>query len=212
VPQVPRIWGPWKPPPAWTGSPLQIISPRRCTMIQEVFLQIIVRQVLFAPLFTWKLPKEAKTSRNSLSWTILRGTSLLSGFYSATAPVNSRKQGTCLQDRVGGVRNQGREPAHHYGRIIMSHEKLCPVHRGFIAMSGRWAQLWEVRNEGGAGTGRPCLAKNSIQAGCPRSLAFGDLGDHEPRPRVSQVWIVRLGIVNVRTSSGIVPHPRVVFA
>jgi hypothetical protein len=33
----------------------------------------------------------------------------------------------------------GRWPAHQPRRITMSHEKLCPVHRGLIAMSGRVA-------------------------------------------------------------------------
>jgi len=37
---------------------------------------------------------------------------------------------------------QGRWPAHQPGKITMSHEKLCPVHRGFIAMSGRVPQAW----------------------------------------------------------------------
>ena len=35
----------------------------------------------------------------------------------------------------------GRLPAHQTQRIILSHEKLCPVHRGFFAMSGRNAGL-----------------------------------------------------------------------
>jgi hypothetical protein len=46
-------------------------------MIPEVFLQITVRHVLFLPLFSRKLPAEAETARNSLSWTILQGTPLL---------------------------------------------------------------------------------------------------------------------------------------
>jgi hypothetical protein len=33
-------------------------------------------------------PAEAETSRNSLSWTILQGTSLFSGFYSGPLPVS----------------------------------------------------------------------------------------------------------------------------
>jgi hypothetical protein len=35
----------------------------------------------------------------------------------------------------------GRWPAHQSRRITMSYEKLCPVHRSFIAMSGRAAQV-----------------------------------------------------------------------
>ena len=60
--------------------------------------------LLFAPPFSRKPPKEAETPRNSLSWTILQGTSLFSRFYGATLPVNSRKQGICLQNRGGGTR------------------------------------------------------------------------------------------------------------
>ena len=48
-------------------SGLQIITLLRRTMIPEVFLQIIVRHVLFAPPFSRKRPTEAETSRNSLS-------------------------------------------------------------------------------------------------------------------------------------------------
>jgi hypothetical protein len=87
---------------AWTASPLQIISLLRRTMISEVFLQIIVRHLLFAPLFSRKRLGEAETARNSLSWNILQGTSLFSRFYSATLPVSSRKQVICIQNRGGG--------------------------------------------------------------------------------------------------------------
>jgi hypothetical protein len=45
-------------------------------MIPEVFLQIIVRHVLSAPLSSRKPQTEAETARNSLSWTILQGTPL----------------------------------------------------------------------------------------------------------------------------------------
>jgi hypothetical protein len=58
-------------------------------MISEVFLQIIVRHLLFAPLFSWKLPEEAEAARNSLSRNILQGTSLFSIFCSATLSVTS---------------------------------------------------------------------------------------------------------------------------
>jgi hypothetical protein len=44
---------------------------------------------------------------------------------------------------------QGRWPAHRPRRIAMSREKLCPVHRSLIAMSGRVAQVRGIRNEGG---------------------------------------------------------------
>jgi hypothetical protein len=44
-------------------------------MIPEVFSPI-VPSVFFAPPVSRKLPKEAKTARNSLSWTILQGTPL----------------------------------------------------------------------------------------------------------------------------------------
>ncbi len=44
-----------------------------------------------------------KCSRNSFTWTILQGTSLLSRFYSATPPVTPRKQGICVQNRGGGT-------------------------------------------------------------------------------------------------------------
>ena len=86
-----------------TAGALQIISPLRRIMIPEVFLQVTVRRVLFAPSFSRKLPEEAETPRNSLSWRILQGTSLFSRFYSATLPVTLRKQGICLQNRGGGV-------------------------------------------------------------------------------------------------------------
>jgi len=56
----------------WTASPLQIISSFRRTMIPEVFLQITVRYVLFAPHFSRKLSAETETPPNSLSWTILQ--------------------------------------------------------------------------------------------------------------------------------------------
>jgi hypothetical protein len=46
-------------------------------MIPEVFLQITVRHVIFAPSSSKKLMEEAEMSRNSLSWTILQGTPLL---------------------------------------------------------------------------------------------------------------------------------------
>src|ERR1035438_7361275 len=61
------------------------------------------RHIVFAPPFSRKLPKETETPRNSLSMRILHGTSLLSGFYSATMPVNSRKKGVCLQNLGGGA-------------------------------------------------------------------------------------------------------------
>jgi hypothetical protein len=56
-----------------------------------------------APPSSRKLPEVAETPRNSLSWTILQGTSLLSGFYSATLLVTSRKQGISLQNMGGGT-------------------------------------------------------------------------------------------------------------
>jgi len=62
------------------------------------------RHLLFAPFSSRKRPTEAKTSRNSLSWTILQGTSLFSIFYSATLPVNPTKQRLCVQSRGGGTR------------------------------------------------------------------------------------------------------------
>jgi len=72
-------------------------------------------------------PRESKcleSSRNSLSWTILQGTSLLSGFYSATMPVTSRKQGICLQNRGGGTRSSKVRPClplvRHAGRRTLA--------------------------------------------------------------------------------------------
>jgi hypothetical protein len=66
-------------------------------MIQEVFSPgtlLPTSRMLLA---------EAESAHNSLSWTILQGTSLFSRFYSATIPVNSRKQGFCVQNRGGGT-------------------------------------------------------------------------------------------------------------
>ena len=105
---------------AWTASPLQIISPLRRTIIPEVFLQDTVRHVLFASPFSRKRPTEAETTRNSLSWTILQGTSLLSRFYGATLPVNSRKQGICLQNRGGGVPDVPALPSYQDQRTVMT--------------------------------------------------------------------------------------------
>jgi hypothetical protein len=45
----------------------------------------------------------------------------------------------------------GRWPAHQPGRITMSLEELCPVHRGLIAMSGSSGQTkggWPARGRG----------------------------------------------------------------
>jgi hypothetical protein len=61
---------------------LQIISPLRRTIILRSF--------------------PSNRPRNSISWNILQGTSLFSRFYSATLPVNSRKQGICLKNTGGG--------------------------------------------------------------------------------------------------------------
>jgi hypothetical protein len=55
------------------------------------------------PLRAANQPEEAKTTRNSLSWNILQGTSLFSIFCSATLPVTSRKQGFCVQSMGGGT-------------------------------------------------------------------------------------------------------------
>jgi hypothetical protein len=71
---------------------------------QKSSIKLSSRHVLFAPPFSRKRSTEAKTPRNSLSWTILQGTSLFSRFYSETLPVNSRKQGICLQNMGGGAR------------------------------------------------------------------------------------------------------------
>ena len=128
VPPVPRRWGQGRAHPRSSQlpgiSPLQgtiegdTRTPQVCARtpagvcrlfphfvaqwFSEVFLQIIVPAVLFAPPAIRKLSAEAKTARNSLSWTILQGTSLLSRFYRATIPINSRKQGICLQNTGGG--------------------------------------------------------------------------------------------------------------
>jgi hypothetical protein len=61
----------------------------------------MIAEVLVLPS-SLKLPVEAETSCNSLSWTILHGTSLFSRFYGATISVSSRKQGICLQNMGGG--------------------------------------------------------------------------------------------------------------
>jgi hypothetical protein len=50
------------------------------------------------------------------------------------------KQGTTFTACVK-TQNCGRWPAHHPKRITMNHEKLCPVHRGTIEMSGRIAHI-----------------------------------------------------------------------
>jgi len=71
-------------------------------MIPELFLQITVGHVLYAPPSSRKRPVEAKTSRNSLSWTILQATPLFRRFYSATLSVTSTKQGFYAQS-IGGV-------------------------------------------------------------------------------------------------------------
>jgi len=76
--------------------------------------------VLFAPLFRRKRPVEAETARNSLSWTILQGTSLFSIFCSATLPVTSRKQGFCVQNRGGGTRGSS-----FAGYLFRSHRGQC---------------------------------------------------------------------------------------
>jgi hypothetical protein len=56
----------------------------------------------------------AGLARNSFGWNILRVSRLLRGFYSATMPVNQRKQGFCAQNMGGGTRNpqpgQSHEP------------------------------------------------------------------------------------------------------
>jgi hypothetical protein len=73
-------------------------------MIPEVFLQIIVPARPFSAAFSLKLLEEAKMSHNSFARNILQGTSLFSIFYSATLPVNQRKQGFYAQSMGGGTR------------------------------------------------------------------------------------------------------------
>jgi hypothetical protein len=55
-----------------------------------------------SPPSSRNLLAEAESTHNSFHWTILQGTSLFSRFYSATTPVNSRKQGFYQQNMGGG--------------------------------------------------------------------------------------------------------------
>jgi len=79
---------------------MQMISPLCRTIILRSFLPILPE-----PFFIWKPPAEAESSRNSLFWNILQGTSLFSRFYSETIPATSRKQGICLQNTERGYSN-----------------------------------------------------------------------------------------------------------
>ncbi len=150
MPPVPRIWGPGKPrTPCAKRARLdgQSLADYFFTSShndsQKSFFKSSTRYILFARSFSRKLPVEAETSPNSLSRRILQGTSLLSGFYSATLSVTSRKQGICIQN-TGGV------------------------------------PLRDTRIEARVGDREP-------YAGCPRSLAFGDQGIHDPHARNAPV-------------------------
>src|ERR1039458_1806454 len=87
--------------------------------------------------------------------------------------------------------SSGRWPAHQPRRDTMSHEKLCPVHRGLIAMNGRVAldfETWiagcpihESLFDSWVGYHEPPL---TLPAGCPilESPSNSRVGDHETEP------------------------------
>jgi hypothetical protein len=100
-----------------------------------------------------------------------------------------KRQADEMLDQANLMKEQtavGRWPAHQPRRVAMSLEKLCPVHRSPIAMSGSSA-------------GRPALflsfPTSTTNSGCPILPAFfcGKGG----RPRTSIVHIVYLEILSV---------------